>query len=35
MACALIASVISSVLSRPLYRSLAQVQLGRLPKTVE
>jgi H+/Cl- antiporter ClcA len=29
MACALIASVISSVLSKPLYRTLAQVQLTR------
>lgn len=31
MACALVASMISRVLSRPLYPSLAQVQLTRLP----
>lgn len=32
MACALIASGVSRVLSRPLYATLAQVQLRRLPK---
>jgi hypothetical protein len=31
MACALISSVISRVLSRPLYHSLALIQLKRLP----
>ena len=33
MACALIASGISRILSQPLYPSLAQVQLKRLPTT--
>jgi H+/Cl- antiporter ClcA len=31
MACALIASAVSRVLTRPLYASLAEMQLGRLP----
>jgi H+/Cl- antiporter ClcA len=31
MACALAASIVSRVLSRPLYPSLALVQLARLP----
>lgn len=35
MACALVASITSRVLSRPLYSSLAQTQLLRLPKRVE
>ena len=32
MACALVASVISRVLSRPLYHSLALIQLKRIPE---
>jgi H+/Cl- antiporter ClcA len=35
MACCMVASIISRVLSRPLYPSLAQVQLASLPKSVD
>jgi len=32
MACALISSAVSRLLSRPLYATLAEMQLGRIPR---